>query len=114
MLNDQDAAASLGNCPGQQLSEMLRLAAVEPGGRLVQEQQAVGTGQGASELDQSTLAGGQTPGDVVGEVPDTAPVDRFVRHGPDRLALRRPGHDLGDDVRSREAGFPAQGDVVCH
>ena len=66
---------------------MLSLAPVEPGGRLVEEQEAVGAGQRPSQLDESALAGRQAPCHVVGEVAYAAPGDRFVRPGADLVAL---------------------------
>ena len=60
----------------EQVAELLALGVVEPGRRLVEEEQAGPGGQGAGQLEQPGLAGGQRVGRPVGQMASSPTRDR--------------------------------------
>ena len=71
--------------PVSTLPKLDRLAGVEPGGGLVEEQQVEGPGQDPGQLDQAALPGGEQARLDVGERADAGQlhglVDRPAHHG---------------------------------
>ncbi len=67
MLHQQNAHPGLGQL-AEQVAQLLALGVVEAGGGLVEQEQARPGGQGAGQLEQAGLAGGERVGRPVGQV----------------------------------------------
>ena len=79
MLDEQDAAPSLGDHPFEQLPEALGLLLVEAGRRLVEQEDVERSGQATSQFDQASLTGRQRTGLEIDEVGDPAQLQRLFR-----------------------------------
>lgn len=77
MLHQQHRRARPGQLD-EQGAEGVGLGVVEPGGRLVQEQQPGPGGEGAGDLDQAGPPGGQGVGPLAGHRAEAHPVDHGV------------------------------------
>ena len=74
MLDQQDADAVPLDHPLEDAGELLGLGDVEAGRRLVEQQEAEAAGQGAGQLDQTPLPGGEVADRPAGQMLDAAVV----------------------------------------
>ena len=86
-MGDQDAARAIGNNSANEMQELTGAAAVERGGRLVENDKTQwqrSDGEGAGNLDHLALADRQIADHV--RRPDTMPGKDFVQLGLDEIA----------------------------
>ena len=109
MLDQQDADASFGDDPAQQVAEPTGLVMVQPGRRLVEQQHVERAGQAAGQLDEPPLTGGQRAGLPVREIGDAAQLERGPRGGLGVTPLGAVRGELFQGICARLVCTPGRG-----
>ena len=102
VLDQQDGHALVPDAPDQ-ADQLLALALVHAGGRLVQEEEPRAGGQGAGDLEPPLVPVGQVPRELVGDVLQPDEPEQRVRLAPDRAGL---GPGARRRAQVREAAAP--------